>query len=194
MQLQGINKKTWILPISLYSVPSIMSLAWFCVVFMRLAIEVFSTQSQDQGYFIGFPRQAKSSNQSRATALNVGKKDAEAMKQLMAPLPAFRLKSSPVWHYSMLDLFGPRFCQPTNHQKDLGSHHYLFNHQSLPSISSRVRLYWPLTVRSGQARSQEWISCGIFRRSRSSNSWCRQCPHRSYGKHRCQASPGFHCC
>ena len=34
-------------------------------------------------------------------------KDAEAMKQLMAPLPAFRLKSSPVWHFSMIDLFGP---------------------------------------------------------------------------------------
>ena len=33
--------------------------------------------------------------------------DAEANKQLMAPLPAFRLKSSPVWFYSMLDLFGP---------------------------------------------------------------------------------------
>ena len=29
------------------------------------------------------------------------------MKQLMAPLPALRLKSSPVWHFSMLDLFGP---------------------------------------------------------------------------------------
>ena len=34
-------------------------------------------------------------------------KDAEAMRQLMAPLPAFRLKSSPVWHFSMIDLFGP---------------------------------------------------------------------------------------
>ena len=33
--------------------------------------------------------------------------NAEANKQLMAPLPAFRLKSSPVWHYSMIDLFGP---------------------------------------------------------------------------------------
>ena len=29
------------------------------------------------------------------------------MRQLMAPLPAFRLKSSPVWHFSMVDLFGP---------------------------------------------------------------------------------------
>ena len=34
-------------------------------------------------------------------------KDAEAMRQLMAPLPAFRLKSSPVWHFSILNLFGP---------------------------------------------------------------------------------------
>ena len=25
----------------------------------------------------------------------------------MAPVPAYRLKSSPVWHYSMIDLFGP---------------------------------------------------------------------------------------
>ena len=33
--------------------------------------------------------------------------DAEAMQQLMAPLPLFRLKSSPVWHFSMVDLFGP---------------------------------------------------------------------------------------
>ena len=33
--------------------------------------------------------------------------DAEAMQQLMAPLPQIRLKSSPVWHHSMLDLFGP---------------------------------------------------------------------------------------
>ena len=29
------------------------------------------------------------------------------MKQLMAPIPTFRLKSSPVWYFSMLDLFGP---------------------------------------------------------------------------------------
>ena len=33
--------------------------------------------------------------------------DATAMKQLMSPLPQLRLKPSPVWHYSMLDLFGP---------------------------------------------------------------------------------------
>ena len=33
--------------------------------------------------------------------------NAEAMKQLMSPLPEYRLKASPVWHYSMLDLFGP---------------------------------------------------------------------------------------
>ena len=31
----------------------------------------------------------------------------EAMKQLMAPLPEYRLKPSPIWHYSMLDLAGP---------------------------------------------------------------------------------------
>ena len=29
------------------------------------------------------------------------------MKQLMTPLPALRLKNYPVWHFSMLDLFGP---------------------------------------------------------------------------------------
>ena len=34
-------------------------------------------------------------------------KDAEAMKQLMSPMPSYRLKPSPIWHFSMLDLFGP---------------------------------------------------------------------------------------
>ena len=34
------------------------------------------------------------------------KQDARAMEQLMAPLPDFRLKPSPVWDYSMIDLFG----------------------------------------------------------------------------------------
>ena len=33
--------------------------------------------------------------------------NAEAMTQLMAPLPEKRLKASPCWHYCMLDLFGP---------------------------------------------------------------------------------------
>ena len=33
--------------------------------------------------------------------------DSEAMNQLMAPVPSFRLKPSPVWHYAMLDLAGP---------------------------------------------------------------------------------------
>ena len=33
--------------------------------------------------------------------------DAKAMTQLIAPIPQFRLKSSPIWHYSMVDLFGP---------------------------------------------------------------------------------------
>ena len=33
--------------------------------------------------------------------------DSEAMQQLMAPLPDYRLKPSPVWHYAMLDLAGP---------------------------------------------------------------------------------------
>ena len=34
-------------------------------------------------------------------------KNAEAMSQLMAPIPEKRLKASPIWHFSMLDLFGP---------------------------------------------------------------------------------------
>ena len=34
-------------------------------------------------------------------------KNAEAMKQLMSPLPESRLKPTPVWHFSMVDLFGP---------------------------------------------------------------------------------------
>ena len=33
--------------------------------------------------------------------------DAAALTQLMAPLPQFRLKASPCWFYTMLDLFGP---------------------------------------------------------------------------------------
>ena len=51
-------------------------------------------------------------------------KDAEAMRQLMAPLPAFRLKSSPVWHFPMLDLFGPirvkNFVNPRTSRKTWG--------------------------------------------------------------------------
>ena len=33
--------------------------------------------------------------------------DHEAMQQLMAPVPSFRLKPAPIWSHSMLDLFGP---------------------------------------------------------------------------------------
>ena len=34
-------------------------------------------------------------------------KDAVAIRQLMSPMPNFRMKSAPVWNHSMIDLFGP---------------------------------------------------------------------------------------
>ena len=53
------------------------------------------------------PQAAKIVRKIKANCFQCRLKDADAMKQLMAPLPALRLKSSPVWHFSMLDLFGP---------------------------------------------------------------------------------------
>ena len=57
--------------------------------------------------FYWIPQAAKLLRKIKKSCFKCRLKDAEAMKQLMAPLPAFRLKSSPVWHFSMLDLFGP---------------------------------------------------------------------------------------
>ena len=43
------------------------------------------------------------------------------MEQLMAPLPQYRLKPAPIWHYSMIDLFGPieisNFVKPRTSRK-----------------------------------------------------------------------------
>ena len=57
--------------------------------------------------FYWIPRAAKIIRKIKAKCFRCRLKDAEAMRQLMAPLPALRLKSSPVWHSSMLDRFGP---------------------------------------------------------------------------------------
>ena len=57
--------------------------------------------------FYWIPQAAKLLRKIKKNCFSCRIKDAEAMKQLMAPLPAFRLKSSPVWNFSMLDLFGP---------------------------------------------------------------------------------------
>ena len=57
--------------------------------------------------FYWIPQAAKLLRKIKKNCFKCRIKDAEAMKQLMAPLPALRLKSSPVWHFSMLDLFGP---------------------------------------------------------------------------------------
>ena len=57
--------------------------------------------------FYWIPQAAKLLRKIKKNCFKCRLKDAEAMKQLMAPLPALRLKSSPVWNFSMLDLFGP---------------------------------------------------------------------------------------
>ena len=57
--------------------------------------------------FYWIPQAAKIVRKVKANCFQCRLNDAQAMKQLMAPLPALRLKASPVWYYSMLDLFGP---------------------------------------------------------------------------------------
>ena len=57
--------------------------------------------------FYWIPQAAKLLRKIKKNCYCCRRKDAEAMKQLMAPLPAFCLKSSPVWNFLMLDLFGP---------------------------------------------------------------------------------------
>ena len=54
---------------------------------------------QGQGFGIGFPKQPSLLNQSRTGA--------EAIRQMMAPLPKIRLKPTPVWYNTMIDLAGP---------------------------------------------------------------------------------------
>ena len=57
--------------------------------------------------FYWIPQAAKLAKRIKKDCYTCRLKDADAMKQLMSPLPSFRLKPSPVWHYSMMDLIGP---------------------------------------------------------------------------------------
>ena len=57
--------------------------------------------------FYWIPQASKLLKKIKANCFKCRKLDKTAMKQMMAPLPAFRLKSSPIWHHSMIDLFGP---------------------------------------------------------------------------------------
>ena len=62
--------------------------------------------------FYWIPQAAKLMKRIKNSCYTCRIRDAEAMKQLMAPLPRIRLKPSPVWYYSMVDLLGP--IQVTN--------------------------------------------------------------------------------
>ena len=57
--------------------------------------------------YFWIPQASKMMKKIKKDCFTCRLRDAEAMQQLMAPLPSFRLKPSPVWHYSMLDLIGP---------------------------------------------------------------------------------------
>ena len=53
------------------------------------------------------PQAAKLVKSIRSNCFECRKLNADAMQQLMAPMPQYRLKPAPVWQYSMIDLFGP---------------------------------------------------------------------------------------
>ena len=57
--------------------------------------------------FYWIPQASKLMKRIKERCYTCRLKDAEAMKQLMAPLPSYRLKPSPIWHHSMVDLIGP---------------------------------------------------------------------------------------
>ena len=57
--------------------------------------------------FYWIPQAAKLMKSIKNGCYECKLQDTEALSQLMSPLPELRLKSSPVWHFSMLDLFGP---------------------------------------------------------------------------------------
>ena len=71
--------------------------------------------------FYWIPQATKITKSIKNSCFTCRKKDAEAMQQIMAPLPDIRLKCSPVWHHSMLDLFGPleirNFVNPRTSRK-----------------------------------------------------------------------------
>ena len=55
--------------------------------------------------------------------------EAEAMRQMMAPLPSLRLKPTPVWFHTMIDLAGPvevrGFVNPKSSSENLDGHCHL---------------------------------------------------------------------
>ena len=53
------------------------------------------------------PQCSKLLRKIRDNCVSCRLRDSAAIRQLMAPMPSFRLKSAPVWHHSMIDLFGP---------------------------------------------------------------------------------------
>ena len=57
--------------------------------------------------FYWIPQAAKLMKSIQNSCYQCKLQNTEALTQLMSPLPEKRLKSSPVWHFSMLDLFGP---------------------------------------------------------------------------------------
>ena len=57
--------------------------------------------------FYWIPQASKLLKKIKSQCFKCRLMDAKAMNQLMSKLPAFRQKCSPVWHYSMIDLFGP---------------------------------------------------------------------------------------
>ena len=67
--------------------------------------------------FYWIPQASKTVKSIKDHCFVCREKDAEAMKQLMSPLPQLRLKSSPIWHHSMLDLFGPLECKDFVNQR-----------------------------------------------------------------------------
>ena len=67
------------------------------------------------------PQAAKLVKSIKQNCFECRKQDAKAMEQLMAPMPQYRLKPAPIWHFSMLDLFGPieisNFIRPRTSRK-----------------------------------------------------------------------------
>ena len=67
------------------------------------------------------PQAAKLVKSIRSNCFECRKLNADAMQQLMAPMPQYRLKPAPVWQYSMIDLFGPieisNFVRPRTSRK-----------------------------------------------------------------------------
>ena len=67
---------------------------------------VQQTVAKSRIYF-WIPQAAKIVKSIKSNCFHCRAQDARAMSQLMSPLPAIRLKPSPVWAYTMVDLFGP---------------------------------------------------------------------------------------